>query len=119
MLIHGVHGSNNELGDAHADSSDKQDCATAPSVEVHDGRDRGEEVDYSDNPRCKEAHGVAGKANVFENRGCIAAKVSTARVGAGDILDDGIYKLARALSSAMILTNAGELLNDLEQTRDD
>ena len=90
VFIHSVQCTNYQVSNGHIDSTDDQYLPATPSIQKHDGRNRGKEIDDSDDSGSQEIDRVTSETNGGENL--------------RSIVDDCV--------------NTCELLNDLEQAGD-
>lgn len=66
VLVDSVQGTNNQLRDAHAYTTNHQDFSTTPSIHEHDGWNSGKKVDYPNHACSQEIDGVSGQSNLSE-----------------------------------------------------
>ena len=63
--------SDDEMAGRHAEGTDDQDGLTSEGVNVHDGRDGGDEHDNTNDARSKQRDSVGAEAETVEDLGCI------------------------------------------------
>jgi hypothetical protein len=82
LSVSGSDTSDDKVGNGHANTTNDEDCLPAKSVDVQDGRDRGEEHDDANNSSCEERDGIVGtltctEANALEDERRLMSRVSS------------------------------------------
>lgn len=64
VLVNSVQGTNNQLRDAHAHTTNDQDFSTTPTIHEHYSWYRGKKVDDADHARRQQIDRVSGQSNL-------------------------------------------------------